>query len=304
VNTPVVIIFFNRPDFLRQLVSRLSEVKPTHLYLVCDGPRLHKAGEREKVEECRALFEMLSWDCRVYKNYSEVNLGCRDRIISGLDWVFGQEECAIILEDDCIPIPAFFPFAETMLKRYEDESRIFSIGGTNLCPRLSTAGFDIVFCKYAMIWGWATWRRRWLLMERDLSKLPQVRKTRLLWKWLGSMRAEWYWCYILKNVVSTWDYQWAYTAFINRGLHILPAKCLVQNIGLADRNATHTTFNTYELPVVATTFSSAYRVPKQIEPDQIYNTWIEDHFYSRSFFPRIRWMLKKVFNRLIKRVSR
>jgi len=298
MDTPAVILFFNRPDFLRQLISRLAEVKPKKLYLVCDGPRQDKVGEKEAVEECRSLFENLDWDCEIRRNYSDVNLGCRDRIISGLDWVFEQEERAIILEDDCIPIVDFFPFAEAMLERYKGNNQIFSIGGSNQRPQLSNPSYDVVFSKYSLCWGWATWRRAWTLMDRHLLQLPDAKKKHLFKKWLGSWRAELYWSYILKDDPTVWDYSWTFTGFIHQGLHVLPSKCLIDNIGIMDPNATHTTFNPYDLPIIAKSFPSSYRVPTQVEPDLIYNKWMEDHFYSRALIPRIKWVVKKILNLL------
>lgn len=291
---PVVILFFNRPEFLRQLIGRLAEVKPKKLYLVCDGPRQNKIGEKEKVEECRCLFEHLDWNCEIQRNFSDVNLGCRDRIISGLDWVFEQEERAIILEDDCIPVVDFFAFAEAMLERYRDDIRILSVCGYNLRPQLSNPDYDVVFSKYAMVWGWATWRRAWKLLERDLTKIKEVKKFHLLQKWLGSWRAECYWCYVLNKVVSTWDYRWAYTGFLNKMVHVLPSKCLVNNIGLADVCATHTTSTTYDFPEIAQTYTNDYRIPEKVVVNFCLDQWIEDHLFSRSLVERIRWVLKKV----------
>ena len=79
---------------------------------------------------------------------------------SGENKVF-EAERAIILEDDCIPEAEFFPWVEKMLDRYKDEDRVLSVGGTNLRPKLCNQNEDAVFSKYAMIWGWATWRREW-----------------------------------------------------------------------------------------------------------------------------------------------
>ena len=297
-STAVAIFFFNRPEFLRRLIGLLSRVKPRKIYLVCDGPRHNKPGEIEKVEGCRSLFENLDWECEIQRNYSDVNLGCRNRIISGLDWVFEQEERAIILEDDCIPIVDFFPFAEEMLERFKDDKRIFSVGGTNQRPQLSNLSYDVVFSKYSACWGWATWRRAWLLMDRHLLRLPEAKKSHLFKKWLGSWRSELYWSYILKDDPSVWGYSWMFTAFSHHGLHVLPSQCLIENIGMTDKDATHTTFNPYDLPVTAKSFSDSYRVPHHVEPDLSYDQWMEDHFYSRALVPRIKWVCKKVLNPL------
>jgi hypothetical protein len=297
IESPLVIFFFNRPDSLRRLVNRLAMVKPKMLYLVCDGARINRPDEKKLVDESRSIFENLTWCCNIQKNYSDTNLGCRQRIISGLDWVFKREEMAIILEDDCIPIADFFPFCEEMLERYKNDVHILSVGGTNFRPQLSLANYDITFSKYAMIWGWATWRRAWQLLDRDLQLMSKAKESHHLKKWLGSWRAEWYWLYILKKVPSSWGYRWAFTGFMNQGIHLLPAKCLVENIGFTKDQATHTSTNIYDLPACADEFLSPYRCPISPETNQVLDKWIEDHVFSRSLIERLKWVLKKIIRR-------
>jgi hypothetical protein len=43
----------------------------------------------------------------------------------------------------------------------------------------------------------------------------------------------------IRKGLNTWDFQWAYTRFINSGLSIVPQKNLVQNLGFGE-DATHT----------------------------------------------------------------
>lgn len=298
MKTPIAILFFNRPEVLTRLIPRLAEVQPEKLYLVCDGARQGQSGEHEKVLACQQLFDELPWTCEIQRNFSPVNLGCRQRIVSGLDWVFAQEEEAIILEDDCIPIVDFFPFVEEMLERYRNNPAVFSVGGTNLRPQLSSEYYDIVFTKYAMIWGWATWRRAWQCMDKELQLLDQARKTHHLKKWLGSWRAEWYWVYLLKHVSSSWGYRWAFTGFMHQALHLLPAQCLVENVGFTGDNATHTASHYYELPNCVSRFPSFYRRPPDVESNQRLDQWIEDNYFSRSLYQRIKWSLRKICNSL------
>jgi hypothetical protein len=294
IKTPVVILFFNRPDCLRVLLDRLAKVKPARVYLVCDGPRDGRADERARVEACKRLVESLPWATEIRRIYSDVNLGCRQRIISGLDWVFEQEERAIILEDDCIPIADFFPFCEAMLERYQHAPQVLSVEGTNLRPQLAASEFDVGFSKYAVIWGWATWRRAWLLLDRDLNALELAKRRHLLRAWLGSMRAEWYWHYVLKHVTSSWGYRWAFTSFINHGLHVVPAKSLVENIGMCGANSTHVRSNPYDLPVTAQVFPAPYRIPTTVATNAPLDRWIEDHIFSRSWWVRCKWLLWKM----------
>ena len=52
-------------------------------------------------------------------DFSEQNLGLNRRMISAIQWVFGESESAIILEDDCLPHPRFFGFCSSILERYQ-----------------------------------------------------------------------------------------------------------------------------------------------------------------------------------------
>ena len=90
------------------MFDAISKAQPAKLLLIADGPRQG----RDEAEVCRRVREIVtsvSWPCEVFENFSERNLGCRERMISGLDWVFSQVEEAIILEDDCLPDPFLFP---------------------------------------------------------------------------------------------------------------------------------------------------------------------------------------------------
>ena len=137
-NVPVVVIIFNRPELARRLAEALESVKPGIIYLISDGPRVGVAGEEEKVAASREIFETLPWDCKVVTCFASKNMGCMERITSGLDWVFGQVDRAVILEDDCIPSQSFFWFCEELLERYETDERVLSISGARLAPEFNT----------------------------------------------------------------------------------------------------------------------------------------------------------------------
>ena len=79
----------------------------------------------------REIINRVDWDCEVITNFSDVNLGCKRRLSSGLDWVFVQVEEAIILEDDCVPDPTFFRFCQQLLEYYRHNQRIGMITGAN-----------------------------------------------------------------------------------------------------------------------------------------------------------------------------
>ena len=127
LKTPVAIFIFNRPNCTEQLVHALSVVKPAHLFVIADGPR--NANDIELCKQTRAIIDQIDWPCSIVKRYATSNIGCRESIPNGLNWVFEQVDACIILEDDCIPQPSFFPFCQELLSRYKHDERVMTVGG-------------------------------------------------------------------------------------------------------------------------------------------------------------------------------
>ena len=132
MKTPVAFLVFNRPDVTEKVFAEIRKAKPPQLLVVADGPRKEKPDEIEKCQAVRSIIEKVDWECQVYKNYSDINLGCKLRVYSGLNWVFDTVETAIILEDDCLPHPTFFRFCDELLTKYREDKRVMMISGTNI----------------------------------------------------------------------------------------------------------------------------------------------------------------------------
>ncbi len=67
MRAPVAFCIFNRPDTTLQVFERIARARPSLLFVVADAPRPGHAGEPE---QC-----------------ADVNLGCFNRVVSGLDCV-------------------------------------------------------------------------------------------------------------------------------------------------------------------------------------------------------------------------
>ena len=132
LTTPVAFIIFNRPDTTRIVFEEIKKAKPEKLLIIADGPRNNKPGEKERCAETRAIVENIDWECEVLRNYSDKNMGCKNRVASGLNWVFENVEEAIILEDDCLPDQSFFRYCQELLEKYRDDKRIMLIAGDNM----------------------------------------------------------------------------------------------------------------------------------------------------------------------------
>ena len=243
LSTPVAFIIFNRPDTTERVFEAIRQAKPLKLLVVADGPRLERADEVEKCTATRAIIDRVDWNCEVLINYSDINLGCKRRVSSGIDWVFSQVEEAIILEDDCLPAPSFFQFCQTMLKRYRDDDRIMMVSGNNFLPEDNRVKDSYYFSKYASTWGWATWQRAWQHYDVNMSSWPEFRDRGLINVVCHEPIEAECWLKILndvtENLIDTWDYQWVYTCWQQSGMSIMPTVNLISNIGFRD-DATHT----------------------------------------------------------------
>ena len=261
LNTPVAFIIFNRPDTTERVFKEIARAKPSKLLVIGDGPRVNRAGEAEKVTATRAIINQVDWDCEVIINYSDVNLGCKRRVSSGIDWVFEQVEEAIILEDDCLPHPTFFRFCQELLNKYRLDQRISLISGFNLQSKNQKKDESYYFSRYSGIWGWATWRNRWHdSYDIDMQNWPLVRNSGWLEDILGSATEARNWTRSFEMAytgrVDTWDYQWVFGWWLQNRLGITPVVNLISNIGYGV-DATHTSHSgsaLANLPIEEITF--------------------------------------------------
>ncbi|MFK0733810.1 MAG: glycosyltransferase family 2 protein [Gloeotrichia echinulata GP01] len=242
LSTPIGFFIFNRPDLTAQVFEAIRQTKPHKLLVVADGPRFPE--EEEKCLKTREVIKSVDWDCEVLTNFSEINLGCKYRVYSGLDWVFSQVEEAIILEDDCLPTPSFFYFCQTLLQRYRDDERVMHISGNNFQFGQSRTPYSYYFSKYNHIWGWASWKRAWQHYDVEMKTWEEFKVLEIINFIHTDPYEQRYWGNIFDQVhaglIDTWDYQWTYTCWSQGGLSILPNVNLVSNIGFRS-DATHTT---------------------------------------------------------------
>ncbi|MDE6845844.1 MAG: hypothetical protein K2J99_08775 [Lachnospiraceae bacterium] len=243
LNTAVAFCVFNRLDKAKEVFQQIRGAKPPRLYIIADGPRADRKDEKAKVEAVRTYIEQnVDWECTVYKNYAPENMGCGRRVSSGIGWVFETEEEAIILEDDCLPTPSFFRYCQEMLEHYRDNEDILMISGNNPYSGYHSDTEPYFFTKMTFIWGWATWRRTWKQYDFDLLSLPKNRKNPVFRKTFPLFA---YWVYmaefetLYKHNYDTWDYQLLYQGVLYNKLSIIPAKNLIQNVGMGEES-THT----------------------------------------------------------------
>lgn len=246
--TSIAIIIFNRPEHTKKVFDQIAKIKPKKLFIISDGPRKNNKNDVLLIDRARSIFNSINWNCKVYKNYSQKNLGCKYRPASGIDWVFAHTEEAIILEDDCYPDLSFFKYCEELLKYYRDDLRVGMIAGSNLLPGCFNSNESYFFSNHVYCWGWATWKSRWKDFDLDLKAWPKLKNSSFFEAIHVNKKAALSWKkgfdLLYKNKIDAWDYQWLFTNWLKRRVTIVPKNNLVSNIGF-DNFATHT-FNSFD----------------------------------------------------------
>ncbi len=299
-NVPIVFLVFNRPETTARVFDEIRRMRPLKLLMVADGPRSGRAGELEKCNRVRSIIDHVDWPCEVRKNYSDINLGCKLRVSSGLDWVFEQVEEAIILEDDCLPHPSFFLFCRELLEKYREDERVAMISGDNFQFGLHSLPSSYYFSRYPHIWGWATWRRAWRLYDLKMSTWPEIQRRGLLHDLLRREPVVRFWEKIFTKVfageIDTWDHQLTFAFISNNRLCIMPDRNLVSNIGFGE-DATHTrrTSMFAEVPLQAMKFPLHH--PSCIIRDNGADERTENEQYTyQRIMSRIMNMLGRIFH--------
>lgn len=306
-NTPVALLFFNRPDKTSKVFEVISKIRPSILLLVADGPRSDRQEEMGLVNEAREVVSKITWPCKVLKNYSDSNLGCKKRVSSGLDWVFSEVDRAIILEDDCLPSLDFFWYCQELLDLYKTNDRIGMISGVNLISKRLNYSASYFFTEFVHVWGWATWSNRWKSYDVDMHEWPNIADGNTSLNIMNSTKSRKYWGRIFESVyagkIDTWDYQWLFANQLSQRINITPSVNLVSNIGFDD-SATHTMQKTSLSNMQLGRLGLPLSHPGLIEVNAKLDQILSDQMYTIPAtlgYKRFKSFFKRFFNKLLVR---
>ncbi len=296
---PVLLIVFNRVEVTRRMIDSLRRARPAVLYVAADGPRPDRPDDERLCAETRRLVEGVDWPCEIRTLYRDSNLGLVRSLVGALDWFFEEVESGVILEDDCLPAPGFFPFAGDLLERYAEDPRILHISGLNMRPEETFSSDSYFFAGVGHVWGWATWRRAWRLFDPDLMPDPEDPEgrdgpaspplRRALDRKFRSARAGRKW---------QWTRAWYHTTVRHHGLAVIPAVNFVRNIGDGD-DATHRHGRRHPMRLDGVgDLGWPLRHPSQVVPSKAYERHLTR--YHRGTYARqlseLRWaVLDRLF---------
>ena len=247
MHTPILLISFNRPAHTKRVLDAVLSQNPPDLYVFQDGVRPGNGTDLEKCLEVRKVIKdlvELSPHTTVHRFFSEENLGCGPGPARAISWFFENVEQGIILEDDAVPHPDFFMYAEDLLERFKDDSSVHAIGSMNVDTRKWGDGSYYFSMMNRNLCAWATWRRVWERFDLRLLDVSRQQLGKALsWYGCGALERE-YWCDRLGEVHKdgcggrSWDMQFFMSIWLHHGKGIIPNVNLSSNIGTVGE-ATH-----------------------------------------------------------------
>lgn len=294
---PIALFAYNRPSHLREVLAALKTNKLAEksvIYIYCDGPK-ESAGESDLVaiREVRKIVKNFDWPGEKKVVEQNKNIGLSQSIISGVSEVINKYGKIIVLEDDIVASKYFLKYMNDALALHAESSNVISIGSYNYffkSTEKKTFLIPIPDC-----WGWATWKNRWELFEKDSTKLINQIEDRGIQKEFD-LNGNAPFFQMLKNQrdhkIDSWAIRWQATAYLYEKLTLYPHQSLTKNIGF-DGSGSHTTETDKQYK--PTEFSDEKIVVNNIPlkmDEKAYSQLVE--FYSKNAKKRGKNMLNKL----------
>ncbi|MFA5000615.1 MAG: hypothetical protein WC531_00080 [Candidatus Paceibacterota bacterium] len=128
-----------------------------------------------------------------------------------------------------------------MLEKYKNDNKIMMVSGMNWAGEWKADQQDYYFSALGGVWGWATWRRAWELLDPEMKQWKDRETRKKIKEKIGNNKQYWARRYLFNIGIreKKWEYQWAFFRTFYNGLAIFPSRNLIANIGFGPE-ATHT----------------------------------------------------------------
>lgn len=243
IDVAVLLIFFNRPNCLKEVFSSVKKARPSKLLLYQDGARKNNENDQIKLQECRDIVSAIDWDCEVHTLFQNENIGCDPSGFIARKWAFSIVDKCIILEDDCVPSQSFFKFCKELLDKYEYDTRINMICGMNNLQSWEMP-YSYLFSDTGSIWGIATWKRVIDSWDENYSLCNDEYSITLLKRLLKKSISHdrgilQYWNRHKEDGAAYHESLGSMHQLANNMLNIVPSQNLIKNVGNGSEGGTH-----------------------------------------------------------------
>lgn len=243
LTTPVLFITFARPEYARQSFDAIKRVKPKKLYFYSNKARSEKPDEVQRNEEVRKFVNEIDWECDLHTWFRDEYVDVWTSIPGAINWIYDNEDRAIVIEEDAVCSPAFFDFCQKMLDKYKDDLRIWSICGSNYVKKQVKHQYDYYYSHHSYITGWASWRNRWQKIDFKNIQARAILEANVMEATFCHPQEQRMYRGFLKSGIERyektrcWDGLFNYTLRAQGALTIIPAYHLVKNIGKSGSNS-------------------------------------------------------------------
>jgi hypothetical protein len=286
----VLILAYRRWQNMDTILDACRAAKVTRIFVHIDaGTNVHEKEDVARTLE-RASSYKAQWGMDIRIATQTKNIGCAVSMILSLNTIFSQENQVIVLEDDCIPTPDFFRFAEESFQEMGKNPSIGISCGAQFAPPVITGG-QWLLSQYPFNWGWGITKSNWILLTSMMTMNAKLkhRGSRLsrqeiaYWN-AGARRA-------LDGYVDVWDTLIVREMIRHKLYSVLPGKNLVRNIG-NDANALHTKGNQLWTDYPTGSYASE---KVTLNSSIQFDGWARSQFFRISrrhlFSTRITWLL-------------
>jgi hypothetical protein len=286
--TPLLVLGYNRPDKLIQLLKSIGSNPPEVLVVALDGPKNNDTPDELKVAQCIEHVKSENWAPTVVTLFRTEHLGLRRAVTNAVTWTMNEYGRAIIVEDDIILGPQFLEYMTYMLDRHEKDIDVAQINGYNEVPHsfftpLTSASR---YSKYPTSCAWATWKSRWERYDDSLTwgKAASIKNLSVqVGSIIGAIKWKINFNDAAKFRVDSWAVRWISTIWANNWVTVYPNRNLVFHDGRTGGTHTRTQPKWKELQVT--------HLHKSF--------WLKEALSLRSTSESNYWLQTKVFHETI-----
>jgi hypothetical protein len=301
IETPLLVLGFNRPENTIKLFNSLRLIKPKILLFAVDGPRSTNQTDLLNIKKVQQSLEIVDWNSKILTRFRDSNLGIRVAIPDAVNWAISRYGRVVVIEDDVIPGPDFLNYMKKNLDDFSSEKKIGNISGYSCVPQefITNRGALSRMSKYPSSYAWGTWDRAWRFYQDDISDIDDVIES-MMFDLVSKISWKVNFSIVKSELVSTWAYRWLASLWRNNLSSISPNVNLVEYIG--QTNGTHTRRKPRWNELKVSPLSGFDSTSKLIS-DPLAEKWLGETVYKQSKLGLLDSFVSKAALKILKRLE-
>ena len=242
---PILLLGYNRPDFLSKRIQELRMISPPLVYISIDGS--NEVLAQDITNTLRENLQNWPKDSQVEIWRNHENLGLTHHITGAVKRVLQKNYSVIVVEDDISLSPNFYLNMVNGFKTLESNKLQGTVGAFSPIKLPISLEFLNRWRKthYFSCWGWGVTRDVWQKYEIDLGKedMDESLSKSKTWGRLSTAQQKTWKRRFNKNLmnpIDTWDVQAQYMSFKYEFDNIVPISRFIDNVGFSDTRSAHT----------------------------------------------------------------